>query len=212
MSHPSCTIASTGGGSPSRHEAPVRQRGVQRHGVFSDEGCSGMRKFTCGAARAKGVALEQWVPAGRRLVLVDVENLVGGSSASAEVVRAGQAAFMSAVPHLENDVWVWACGPTMFKVAAGVLPHRVILGRGLDGADQALLEYLRPDVVVGRYSAVVLGSGDGRAFTPAVRALEVQGVPTDVVAPERSTAWSLRACARSYTGLAVAAESFALAA
>ena len=83
---------------------------------------------------------------------------------------------------------------------------------GLDGADQALLEYLRPDVVVGRYSAVVLGSGDGRAFTPAVRALHVQGVPTDVVAPERSTAWSLRAFARSCTGLAVAAESFALAA
>ena len=46
----------------------------------------------------------------------------------------------------------------------------VLLGRGENGADNRLLDYLEPAVVVGRYSSVDLILGDSAAFAAPVRA------------------------------------------
>jgi hypothetical protein len=151
--------------------------------------------------------LESWVPVGRRLIAVDLENLVGGASASSGDVKAVMQQVLELVAVGDTDVMVLACGPTLMGTSAGLLPCRPILGKGLDGADRALLDYVDPHYLSGRFASVVLASGDGRAFTPVVRELAAIGVPTDVLSRPESVAASLVSAARSYTPL-----SFAIAA
>ena len=147
-------------------------------------------------------------PDRRSIVAVDLENLVGGSDAPLERVASELEQLHRVVPGPHH--WVVAVGPTMLTTAMPVLGrHRVLLGRGNDGADRRLVEVLQPDEVVGRYAAVVLVSGDGRAFTEVVRQLAAEGVPTDVVAPADQIGHSLRASARSFTAFE---SSFAIAA
>ncbi|MFZ9628617.1 MAG: hypothetical protein ACO3C1_04615 [Ilumatobacteraceae bacterium] len=147
---------------------------------------------------------------GRRLVLVDIENVVGGSRATAEQVRVGRALVREQVEMRDHDVWVIACGRDLLATAMPVLPRTVRLGRGVDGADDQLLAFLEPDQVVGHYASVVVVSGDGRAFAAHVAALRALDVPTDVVARPGTIGHSLYRTARSFTPLAVPA--FALAA
>lgn len=165
------------------------------------------RREAAGQQQIDFNALEPWVPAGRRIIAVDLENLVGGSGASGAEVEAVVASVLAATHAGDADVVVWACGPTLFTSAMGVLPVPPLVGKGVDGADRRLLEVLEPNSLRGRFASVVLASGDGRAFTPAVARLAELGVPTDVLARPEAMAWSLRAVARSYTPL-----SFALAA
>ena len=165
------------------------------------------RHHVTGQQQIDFTALEPWVPAGRRLIAVDLENLVGGSGASEADIGAVVAHVLAATHAGETDVVVWACGPTLFTNAMRVLPVPPQVGRGIDGADRKLLEFIEPDTLKGRFASVVLGSGDGRAFTPTVARLASLGVPTDVLARPEAMAASLRAVARSYTPL-----SFAVAA
>lgn len=146
----------------------------------------------------------------RRLVLVDIENVVGGSTATVEQVALCLQLVHQQVQRRDHDVWVVACGTALLRTAMTVLPRTVRLGRGLDGADHQLLEYLEPAGVVGRFASVVVVSGDGQAFAAPVAALRAVGVPTDVVARQGSIGHGLYRTARSFTPLATPA--FALAA
>ena len=161
-----------------------------------------------GTRRTRHLAARR--PASRRLVVVDIENAVGGADASADDVRHALAVIHEMVGHGEGDVWVVGCGPTLLTTAMGVLPRSVLLGRGLDGADNRLLEHLSPERVVGSYSSVVLVSGDGRAFAQPVTALRRAGVPTDLVVGTGGLGGMLRAAARRV--VAIPPESFTLAA
>ena len=149
-------------------------------------------------------------PASRRLVVVDIENAVGGADASADDVRHALAVIHDMVGHGEGDVWVVGCGPTLLTTAMGVLPRSVLLGRGIDGADNRLLEHLSPERVVGSFSSVVLVSGDGRAFTQPVTVLRRAGVPTDLIVGKGGLGGMLRGAARQVVSLDQ--PSFALAA
>ncbi|MFM7253444.1 MAG: hypothetical protein ACKO27_10320 [Ilumatobacteraceae bacterium] len=146
----------------------------------------------------------------RRLVIVDIENAVGGAEASADDVRTALAVIHQIVGRCDGDVWVVGCGPTLLTTAMGVLPRNVLLGRGVDGADNRLLEHLAPERVVGSFSSVVLVSGDGRAFAQPVTALRRAGVPTDLVVGRGGLGGTLRAAARQV--LALESASFTLAA
>lgn len=146
--------------------------------------------------------LASWVPEGRRLVAVDIENLVGGSNTSSWAVGNALAQLRDIVGTSLHDVWIYACGPDCLRAATGALSAtRVLVRGGIDGADQALLEQLDIAQVVGRYSSVVLASGDGRAFASQVRRLAQAGVPTDLVSRHRSTSQELRSFVRSFTPL-----------
>ena len=149
-------------------------------------------------------------PASRRLVVVDIENAVGGADASADDVRHALTVIRDMVGHGKGDVWVVGCGPTLLTTAMGVLPRNVLLGRGVDGADNRLLEHLSPERVVGSFSSIVLVSGDGRAFTQPVTALRRAGVPTDLIVGKGGLGGMLRAAARQVVSLDQ--PSFALAA
>lgn len=152
----------------------------------------------------------RWVPAGRRLVVVDIENVLGGSGAGSTTVARALQFVDEAVGRTEHDVRYVACGVTLLTTANDVLPGGTLLGRGVDGADKRLLEVLDPAAVVGRFESVALVSGDGKAFADIVGALRAAGVPTDVYGPAGHT--SARLCRAARTVLQLDTGTFALAA
>jgi hypothetical protein len=145
--------------------------------------------------------LQHWVPAGRRLVLVDIENLVGGSGRSAREVDTVYRTLRQVVGCDPHDVWVVACGCSLAATAGHVFGTRLLVERGIDGADRKLLEQLDPTAVVGRYASVVLASGDARAFTAPVIELADRGVATDLFIGAGRIGHQLYAAARSVTSL-----------
>jgi|GEM_PF-3168730 len=148
--------------------------------------------------RGTSHTLAPWVPAGRRLVLIDLENLVGGSAASLETVREALAALDVAVGRTSHDVRVVASGSTLLTTAMTLLSGtRVSLGRGIDGADRRLLDELDAAHVVGRFDSVVLVSADGAAFADRVATLARLGVPTEVVIGAGRCSHRLARAARS---------------
>jgi hypothetical protein len=69
---------------------------------------------------------------------------------------------------------------------------QLVIGRGVDGADRALLAMVAdPRWVAARFDRVVLGSGDG-IFVSALASLRNLGVATGIVAPENNISWALR--------------------
>lgn len=152
----------------------------------------------------------RWVPAGRRLVVVDIENVVGGSQAGSAMVATALRFVDDIVGRTGDDVRYVACGVALLATANDVLPGGTLVGRGIDGADKRLLELLDPASVVGRFDAVALVSGDGKAFADAVEALRAAGVPTDLYGPVGQTSGRLQRAARSVTPLDTG--TFALAA
>ena len=143
-----------------------------------------------------------WVPDGRRLIVIDIENLVGGSGATTDKVATTMARLRIVVRATSDDVCLTACGRALVGRAAGVLPGRLLLGRGVDGADRRLVEALEPGGVAGRYRSVVLASGDAPAFAEPVERLAAAGVPTDVVLGDGAIGHRLYSVARSVVFLA----------
>lgn len=133
--------------------------------------------------------------AGRRLVVVDVENIAGGPCKTEDAVTWVRRR-LAEVGALASDdmvtVAVDECG--LAAVAWAWQGARPVYGHGHDGADRALLEVLA-DRIPERYGAVVLASGDG-IFTDAVTDLVTHGVHVTVVAHEMSLSRRLRAAAR----------------
>jgi hypothetical protein len=134
--------------------------------------------------------------------------VVGGSAFGGREVAAAFQAVHQAVRPTPCDVVAVACGARLLRSALPVFGSRVLLGRGVDGADKCLLEYLCPDRVVGKFASVTLASGDGAAFAAPVRRLAAQGVPTDLVLGAGCVGADLYRAARSV----VRAQQFALAA
>ena len=132
---------------------------------------------------------------GRRLVVVDVENIAGGPCKTEDCVRWVRQRLMDIGAVRAGDVVVVGvdgCGQT--SVGWGWPGARVVVGHGPDGADRALLEELA-DRVPQRFDSVVLASGDG-IFADAVASLIAQHVAVTVVAHEVGTNSKLRAATK----------------
>lgn len=137
---------------------------------------------------------------GRRLILVDLENLLGGSAAGASQVRDILHRLREAVGVTERDVMKIACGPRLLTSAMTALGNGVLLGRGVDGADRRLVDVLESEPT-GRFASVVLASGDAAAFAEPIRRLAERGTPTDVWVGRGHLGSALRLIARSVTHL-----------
>jgi hypothetical protein len=128
----------------------------------------------------------------RRLVLVDIENIVGGGVSMASQVCAAQAAIEAAVGCRPDDHVVLGCGRFSVDVVgfewAGA--HRLVFRSGVDGADLALLDIIETEHVGERFREVVLVSGDG-IFADAISRLALTS-DTDVTVASRSDACSRR--------------------
>lgn len=122
---------------------------------------------------------------GRRLVLVDIENVLGGA------VRQ-EAAAQWAKQKVHNVLELGTVDHVVVGTShIGLVPVgctwtnlRYVVGSGPDGADHALLAVLDENVEA-RFDEVVLISGDG-IFTEQVASLAARGIRVTVAAhPER---------------------------
>lgn len=117
----------------------------------------------------------------RRIVLVDVENVVGGSSALCDLVLWAREVVEECISARPDDQVVLGISPAgLLDLACAWTRVRYVMRSGLDGADLVLLEVLRENIA-DRFTEVVVVSGDG-IFTDAIAELASQGVHTTVVA------------------------------
>lgn len=132
---------------------------------------------------------------GRCLVVVDIQNMVGGAVMDATEAAQVRQCLQKAVG-LRGDEQV-IIGVSHFDVLEAGLgwPGAGLRVRsGKDGADLALLEVLTEERIAERFDEVVLASGDG-IFTDAVAALGAAGVTVTVVAHREGCSKRLRMAA-----------------
>jgi hypothetical protein len=130
----------------------------------------------------------------RSHVVVDLENLCGSSH---NVSRFCTQAYnnLSTVISLDGAQVVVAVGISAWNKCPNlgfVWPNsRLLVGRGIDGADLRLVEDLLDEPQAKRSSHVVIASGDGRFAEPA-RELRGSGVHVTVVANPMTLSSRLR--------------------
>jgi hypothetical protein len=120
-------------------------------------------------------------PAGRTLHVLDVENLAGGTEAARPLAEVF-AQYRATMAVTADDHVLLGTGPTMALEASLSWPGAMLrVGRGIDGADRALLAEADPTFLAAHYDRVVIGSGD-HAFAPLVSQLRALGVAVCVIA------------------------------
>lgn len=120
---------------------------------------------------------------GRRLVVVDIENVVGGAVKTVEAASRAAKVLREALGLTGDEQAV--IGTSHYGMLSTGLgwdgPRRIVMRSGSDGADLALLEILTEERVAERFEEVALVSGDG-IFAETLAALAKCGVRTTVVA------------------------------
>ena len=136
----------------------------------------------------------------RRLVLVDIENMIGGAVRDSDSVVWAKQQFDYLVDLRPGDHVVVGTSHIGLLETACNWPHaRYVMRSGRDGADLALLEVLDEDVAA-RFGQVVIVSGDG-IFTQKVADLASRGLRVTVVAHPDGLATRLRLAAHPITYL-----------
>lgn len=133
---------------------------------------------------------------GRRLVVVDIENVVGGA-----VMRAGQAAWARRT--IQEAASLNSCEQVVIGTShVGVLATglgwrgpRIVVRSGVDGADLALLDVLTEERIEERFGDLILASGDG-IFADVVASLGASGINVTVVTRPDRCSRRLRLAAR----------------
>jgi hypothetical protein len=143
----------------------------------------------------------------RRLHLVDIENLVGDPVPSLGQVCQARGLYEARLAFGAMDqVEVASSHLTLVNAALG-WPHAHYRARsGPDGADLALLDVLRHEDVAGRFTHVVIGSGD-HLFAEEAARLAAQGVWVTVVSRRCSLSPRLALAAREVIFLDTVAEA-----
>jgi len=133
----------------------------------------------------------------RVLAIIDLENACGGS-VNVPLHQAAVRAAIELVSFGTSPLVVFSTGPQALALAPTLLwewnPARFVLGRGLDGADNALIDVLRSEPLARRSSRVILVSGD-HAFAEPVAELRGYGIPTTVLCTPGSLSRDLLAVA-----------------
>lgn len=130
----------------------------------------------------------------RRLVVVDIENLVGGPCLYEKQVSWAKSVLTHMLSLQPPDhIVVGISHVGLLPVGCNWPRIRYVVRSGPSGADLALLDVLNEDVSA-RFERVVVASGDG-VFTDAVATLVRAGVSTTVLARPGTLAHSLRVAA-----------------
>lgn len=140
--------------------------------------------------------LREWVPAGRTLHIVDIENLVGNPRATCPEMALTRAQHRRVSRWASGDHTIVACNEKAVFNAKLVYPEATVrIGYGRDGADRALLrEVADYDDISGRFERVTVGSGDG-VFADLVIELRRRGVTVEVIGVRGATSNRLAAAA-----------------
>ena len=128
----------------------------------------------------------------RTSYFLDVDNLCGSGQPRRDVVAAMFDQFDHLCAPQPGDL-VYCAGTRTSAWHAKSLRsgYCIRFGRGLDGADQQLLELADVDVLSRGFDHVVIGSGD-HIFADRVRELMARGLRVDVLACRGSVAHELR--------------------
>lgn len=128
-----------------------------------------------------------WVPEGRALHLIDIENLMGGPLNGIPALERAISDYMQATLVGAMDQFVVACNPGLAFLAGRGLPKAQLLMRaGSDGADLALIEWASDVIwIAGRFDRLIIGSGDG-IFETVAYAYRALGIEVGVVARQGS--------------------------
>lgn len=118
---------------------------------------------------------------GRCLMLVDIENVVGGAVQTAESAITARRIIEGGV-QLESTDQVIISSSHFGALHSGLAwkGARLVVRSGPDGADLALLDVLEDESIASRFDRVVIVSGDG-IFTDSIAALSALGVEVVVV-------------------------------
>ena len=132
----------------------------------------------------------------RRLIVVDLENVVGGALLNADAADWAKQHILATVTPRPNDLIVVGVAHNGLICAGCAWPNlRYVVGSGPDGADLALLDVLDENVDK-RFNEVIVVSGDG-IFTDHVTALAAAGVRVTVVSHPTRLAKRLRMAAHA---------------
>lgn len=132
---------------------------------------------------------------GRRLVVVDIENVAGGAVVTQAMADWARTVVESALDVREGEQVVIGTSHIGLFTAKTAWPcARVKARSGEDGADIELLEVLTTEGVEDRFDEVVLVSGD-HIFVEAVAALGASGVGVTVASWAQSLSTRLRLAA-----------------
>lgn len=133
----------------------------------------------------------------RRIVLIDIENVVGGGITVGEQVREAQAQLVEACAlNASQDQVVVACGRASAEVVGFEWcgPHRFVFRAGIDGADLELLELIDSERIAERFTDLLLVSGDA-IFTDAIARLGAAGVNVTIASRPESLSRRMRLAA-----------------
>ena len=129
---------------------------------------------------------------GRKLHLVDVENLCGVGLLSEELVSKARALYLSQVDVGADDIVVVAAGArNQEAVMFGWRDARPIVRRGIDGADLALCDEIECNSYCQNFSEVVVASGD-HIFAEHIAVMTGKGLNVTVFAHATSLSNVLR--------------------
>jgi hypothetical protein len=132
----------------------------------------------------------------RAIHFLDVENLVGSPVPQASDVDATRWAYEQAVAIGPRDLVVVATSHVAAVPVWYSWPDaRRLVRSGANGADLALLHAIETEDVPGRFTRVVIGSGDG-IFAEACARLQAVGCELTVVSRARSLSRALRFAVR----------------
>lgn len=131
----------------------------------------------------------------RKIVLIDLENMLFGDhkgtddelprDRSAEILELAQA-------RRPGDTVIVGCNPHLVFLAHDLFPNsQIVVGKGEDGADQALVDALDIERAGDRYSELCIVSGD-HLFCEVAYPARKAGLLVRVVAPHAGLSTALR--------------------
>lgn len=128
--------------------------------------------------------------------MIDIENLAGTPSPTADDVEAAKAALRAVVPDFDHSQRIVACSHHAAPTVSFAFPTARHLWRsGRDGADLALLDALENELVHERYDQVIICSGDG-IFAEIAASLAGADVDVTAIALEGHLSARLELAAR----------------
>lgn len=155
-----------------------------------------------------GARVQALVP-GRKVHLIDIENLCGLQHPSRTQVAFARQRYRESVKVNEGDIVIVASAYGNLMSAALGWPGARYLGRnGKDGADICLARVIVEEGLSERFDSVVMASGDG-GLAPFVAHLAARGLDTTVVSHRKPLSRRMRFAAHRCIVLAPELEGIA---
>jgi uncharacterized LabA/DUF88 family protein len=130
----------------------------------------------------------------RKIVLIDLENMLFGKHEGSEPNRSDRSAEILSLAQARRpgDMLIVGCNPHLAFLANDHFPGaQIVTGRGKDGADLALIEAIDASHAAKRFSELCIVSGD-HAFSEIAHAARKAGLAVRVVAPHAGLSTALR--------------------